>query len=747
MITDIEKLQIVPEDAGSKSFNQDPNVISNGPVSFDQDLNVIGTGPKISDSTFTIGSLNYKAAEKWKNAAKKIHILKSLPEIQNSNNSSVFSSPLAIKSGKNPPCRACSKGVKRQTFKGESGIGNAENLSFLKKSLSFLNTTFLKFFPFFEFVADLEVSNITEEIYPKTKNCPVCKGSGESPSSMGGEFSKETRKDEIGNLYVNLAEELFEAENQLGGGVNLNLGGDFSASIGCATNDFDSIRINKEGSENIIGVKLDSEMGLYSSPVTSSTIEMVHVDKFPGGQFTIDAGNGISLYGGSCGCEISSTGPLTLYGTFTELLGEQVNLNSKNGLNLASGEVLSLNGSNIVIESSNQTCMKGNIAIDGNLMCTGGVMIQGELYVQHITGPMEPQLTDFHKELFGTANPDKDLKMGFLQRGQSFCLNIDGWGTRECRIVGDGVPVWTRDCGSLSANSLSVDAFAGCENLTTLNIPDSITSIGINAFRGCIDLRDINVDSNNLVYASVNGVLFDKNITRLITYPAGRAGVFGYSNSYSIPNTVKVIDSFAFNEDTSLDNITIPNSVTSIENSAFHKCENLDDITISASVTSIGINAFEGCKSLLSIDVDSDNPVYASVDGVLFDKNITKLHTYPAGKSGSYTIPNTVTSIGDFKCFCSNEEDYENCRIADQNSIYVYPHQHVYRNLPMTLTETYGDVRKAASENKMGTKENADASSIKPGLKTETIPYMSSEWNNQQDRNPKVSPIKLTTFS
>lgn len=403
-----------------------------------------------SDLNISVGPLNYAAAQRWKDAAANIHAVKSLPEVQNSDNSSVFSSPLAKKSGKNPPCRACSKGEKRPTYSGKSGVGSEENLNSLNKAQkSFQDGIKSLKDNFLSFLSDsvgLDVGKIVEEQYPKTENCPVCKGTGESPSTMGGDFPKEERKEEIGNLYLQNAQEFFEAENEMGGDVTATVGGNIFISVGCATNDFDSIRVNKTGSENNIGVSLDPEMGLYSSPVTTSTVELNHVDKFPGGQFTIDAGNGISLHGGSGGCEVSSTGMLSLYGTVTELTGEQVNLSSKSGMNIATGEVLSFNAANIAIESSGQTCMKGNIAVDGNLMCTGGAMIQGEMFVQHMTGPMENQLTDFHPELYGSANSGSALKIGFLAVGTSFTATIDG-SEKTVVITNNPVPIVTTDSG------------------------------------------------------------------------------------------------------------------------------------------------------------------------------------------------------------------------------------------------------------------------------------------------------------
>ena len=86
--------------------------------------------------------------------------------------------------------------------------------------------------------------------------------------------------------------------------------------------------------------------------------------------------------------------------------------------------------------------------------------------------------------------------------------------------------------------------------------------------------------------------------------------------------------------------------VTSIGDSAFALCYRLTSVTIGDSVTSIGNYAFYDCSKLTSITVGSNHPNYASVDGVLFNKAKTELICHPAGKAGSYTIPDSVTSIG-----------------------------------------------------------------------------------------------------
>ena len=115
--------------------------------------------------------------------------------------------------------------------------------------------------------------------------------------------------------------------------------------------------------------------------------------------------------------------------------------------------------------------------------------------------------------------------------------------------------------------------------------------------------------------------------------------------SITIPNGVTNIGGWAFQGCTSLITITIPNSVSNIGDGAFWGCSSLTNVTIPDSVTNIGTNAFAYCTSLTAIIVDTNNPAYMSVDGVLFNKGQTRLMQYPGAKAGGYTISNSVTSI------------------------------------------------------------------------------------------------------
>ena len=202
---------------------------------------------------------------------------------------------------------------------------------------------------------------------------------------------------------------------------------------------------------------------------------------------------------------------------------------------------------------------------------------------------------------------------------------------------------------SYTVTAVAKSAFV-YSDLTSVIIPNSVTSIGDNAF-GSSRLVAINVEPGNKYFSSSDGVLYNFDKTKLIECPTkktevsipktvttiGRAALQNciYMTSVMIPNTVTSIEDEAFCFCTGLTSLTIPNSVTSIGERAFFLCKGMTSVSIPNSVTSIGDHAFHECRSLKSVSIPNS---VTSIGAWVFCECESLI---------TVTIPNSVTSIGD----------------------------------------------------------------------------------------------------
>jgi hypothetical protein len=298
--------------------------------------------------------------------------------------------------------------------------------------------------------------------------------------------------------------------------------------------------------------------------------------------------------------------------------------------------------------------------------------------------------------------------------------------------------VLTNDVVCIGSN-----AFLGCILLKNFTVPASVTNIGPQALASCAGMQAITVATNNPFYCSVNGVLLDKNETTVIQSPAALSGSYlipdtvvnigdcAFLNDFvlhsvaipegvtnignrafdlclglgqaAIPPSVVTIGNYAFCE-THLTNVVVPDLTVSIGDDAFLGCYNLSSVNISASVTNIGAYAFNACANLTNIAVATDNSFYSSLNGVLFDKNMTTLVTFPGGKPGNYTIPDTVTNINEYafyECSALASVTIPACvsNIGDNNFIQCYTLTNIYftGNAPTVASSSFsGDAPGAA---------------------------------------------------
>lgn len=167
-----------------------------------------------------------------------------------------------------------------------------------------------------------------------------------------------------------------------------------------------------------------------------------------------------------------------------------------------------------------------------------------------------------------------------------------------------------------SVLSIGNSTFSG-SNLSKIQIPSSVHDIDPSAFMSCDLLTEIVVENGNNNYASLDGVLYDKNITQIICCPRGIQGA-----------------------------ITLPNGITSIADSAFYDCDKITSVFIPESVTDISSWAFSYCRNLHEIQVADSNNVFSSIDGVLYSKDNTQLLRCPLDKEGVFSVREGVIELG-----------------------------------------------------------------------------------------------------
>ena len=275
----------------------------------------------------------------------------------------------------------------------------------------------------------------------------------------------------------------------------------------------------------------------------------------------------------------------------------------------------------------------------------------------------------------------------------------DGYSERDNRYTGAvRIPAQVKYNGeTYDVTSIGKNAFAGCKNLTSVTLPNTITTIGSSAFSLCYDLNKINIPAS---VTTIEGYAFNACLSLLdLTIPStvttiggsafnlvanvineggsayGARSVNGFVNGYlvyadntktklcacshlangklKLPETLEEIGGLAFIYCADLDALTLPNSIQSVGSNAFYGCAAMLSLTVPKTIATIGASAFFDVPNVIYEGSLSGSPwgaksVNGCVDGNLVyeDEEHTILKAANSKIIGNLNLPNTVKIIG-----------------------------------------------------------------------------------------------------
>ncbi len=221
-------------------------------------------------------------------------------------------------------------------------------------------------------------------------------GSGKSLSTQNGTWEIETEKENLQTIIEENLKQLTDVELELGlgGSEIIEISKHKLETIGVLMNDFGSIRLDKIGKLLSNEILVDDD-GVYVNKSESPLLEYVHVQDLPGGNYTLNVCNRYNVMVGAGGLSMKSYGPVNISGTITNIAGEQINVGSDNEINIdantinISAEILRLRN-----KRQRQILVENSLGVNKNVIIGGGLHVEGETFLQHVTAPKEWQRTE-----------------------------------------------------------------------------------------------------------------------------------------------------------------------------------------------------------------------------------------------------------------------------------------------------------------------------------------------------------------
>lgn len=202
--------------------------------------------------------------------------------------------------------------------------------------------------------------------------------------------------------------------------------------------------------------------------------------------------------------------------------------------------------------------------------------------------------------------------------------------------------------------SIKSNAFENCSSLQRMHLPAAVSDLSANAFSGCISLSEVTVAAENPYYTAVDGVLMTADQATLVYYPPCSS-----QSDYTIPETVKTIDSYAFQDAMQLQFLTVPETVETIEPYACYDANSLKEVMLNGASV-ISAYAFQSCDQLEAVVFgDGVQEVQTgafldcpSLKSIILPKTITTIEDYAFGYQTDSAEAGTYSMVkGFFICF------------------------------------------------------------------------------------------------
>ena len=305
-------------------------------------------------------------------------------------------------------------------------------------------------------------------------------GDGLSMSSEGGQWSPDTTKKNLVATITEKIDKMMQLEKDFGKGGSeiIEIAKHKLETIGTVMNDSGSIKYDAIGKLLSNEVVVGSD-GVYTNKDSGPLLEYVDVQEMPGGTYTLNVCNKFNVMVGAGGLNLKSYGPTNLTGSITNITGQQVNIGSDNEVNIdakvinISAEILKLRN-----KRQRQILIENSLGVSSNVVIGGGLHVEGEVYVQHISAPVEFQVTETTQAL---GQPATDAPFAYILAGTFLGIGNEGAPVS----AGQNIPVF----GGLQPGIPAVDT------LITYPHTHAFRNIPLTLYEGNEDLRNAATNS------------------------------------------------------------------------------------------------------------------------------------------------------------------------------------------------------------------------------------------------------------